>query len=164
MEEKTKNLLSRWQTNAKRSQIANYDAANYNSSLNYKLGIPAIIFAAIVGTSVFATLQSKVEIWAQILVGILSVFAAVLTSLQTFLKSEEKAAKHRTAAVEYGTIKRQIDELLLGGKISDDLLQDQIRRIRERLDDLSRDVPIVPRKIWTKATETIPLSKTTEKL
>ena len=158
MTKTTRELLERWQANAKRSQIANYNAANKFSSLNLKLGIPTIIASAIVGTSVFASLQSEVATWAQITVGGFSVLAVVLASLQTFLKAEDKAAKHRAAAVEYGTVKRLIDELLSGEDISLDVLQDQVRHIRERLDDLSREVPVVPKKIWKKATKVVPLA------
>jgi len=158
MEKITRALLVRWQMNAKRSQIANYKAANYHSTLNYTLGIPALIISAIVGTSIFVTLQSNVELWAKILVGILNILVAVLSSLQTFFRSEERAAKHRSCAVEYGAVKRLIDELLSGGDISDDSLHEKIKRVRERLDDLSREGPIMPEKIWQTAKKTIPLA------
>ena len=53
-------LLRHWLTNSRRSQIANYEAAALFLRRNYWLGIPTIILSAIVGTSVFATLESNV--------------------------------------------------------------------------------------------------------
>ena len=88
---------------AKRSQIANYAAVNRFSAINYCLGVPAVIASAAVGTAVFGSLNENLEVWARILVGVTSFAAAVLTSLQTFLKFDERASKHRSAAAEYGT-------------------------------------------------------------
>jgi len=138
MNKGTISLLERWLRNTKRSQIANYDAANYYSSINTRLGIPAVILSAIVGTSVFATLQSSIALWIRIVVGIFSVIAAVFSSLQTFLKSDERASKHRSSAAEYGTIKRDIDELLVMHKESEQDFNERISRIRDRMDNLSR--------------------------
>jgi hypothetical protein len=67
------------------------------SRLNYLLGVPVVVLTTFVGTSVFATLQEDVNTSLRILVGAVSVFAAVLASLQTFLRYPERAEKHRIA-------------------------------------------------------------------
>lgn len=105
-------LLNRWLMNAKRSQIANYHAANHFSKTNYSLGIPAVILSAVVGTCVFAGIGKQVPMLIQIGVGLISILASVLGALQTFLGLEQRSSKHRITASEYGAIKREIDHLL----------------------------------------------------
>ncbi|MFC1979112.1 SLATT domain-containing protein [Chloroflexota bacterium] len=107
------NLLSHWLTNARRSQQAHYDAANRCAGRNYWFGIPVVILYAIVGTSVFATINEQdLGLWVHILVGLVSVSTAVLASLQTFLHFGESASKHRACGAEYGSIKREIQQIL----------------------------------------------------
>ena len=150
-------LLRRWQRNCRRSQIANYAAANQFSGRNYWLGIPTIILTTVVGTSVFATLQEgKIAFWFQILLGVLSVSAAVLSALQTFFRWGEAAAKFRAAAAEYGTIKREIDQLLT---TTADPPDDVLTRIREKMDTISRDAPELPVGTWEKARTTVPTAE-----
>ncbi len=159
MNTQTRELLVRWQANAKRGQIANYDAANLFSGITLWLGVPAALASAAVGTTVFGSLDESLEVWAKILVGIASFATAVLTSLQTFLKSDDRAAKHRSAGAEYGTVKREIDEVLALECLPESQLVERVARIRERLDDLSREAPVVPRKVWKAATNVIPLAR-----
>lgn len=147
------NLLKRWRTNCNRSQIANYDAANRYSWRNYKLGVPTIILSTVVGTSVFAALGDKIDATYQITVGFLSVTAAVLAALQTFLKWGELAAKHSSTAAEYGSVKRQIDQILAA---ESSLTEPTLRRVPEQMDTLAKEGPEVPRDIWKKARNTRP--------
>jgi len=153
-------LLKRWTTNCLRSQIANYKAATMFSRRNYWLGIPSAIFSAIVGTSVFAALGSEsVDQEIQILIGIISVSAAVLAALQTFLRWGELAAKCRSTAAEYGAVKRQIDQMLSAKATGEKLDEETISVLRKQMDTLSRDAPVLPENIWDLARTEIPLAK-----
>ena len=147
------NLLKRWRTNCNRSQIANYDAASRYSWRNYKLGVPTVILSTVVGTSVFAALGDEIDTTYQIAVGFLSVTAAVLAALQTFLKWGELAAKHSSTAAEYGSVKRQIDQMLAADS---NLSEQPLTRVREQMDTLAKESPEVPRDIWEKARKTKP--------
>jgi hypothetical protein len=149
-------LLLRWLTNCRRSQIANYTAAKNYLRGNYYLGVPAVLFSAIVGTSVFAALGTSVEKPLQILVGIVSVLAAVLGALQTFLRWGELASKCRATAAEYGGIKRQIEQLLVSAHSGTTIADDAVSHIREQMDTLARDAPDLPAKIWDEARRVVP--------
>jgi hypothetical protein len=70
------------------------------------------VLTTFVGTSVFATLQEPVNTGMRIFVGVVSVAAAVLASLQTFLSFAEKAEKHRQAAERWAAMRREITEIL----------------------------------------------------
>lgn len=153
----SKILLERWRTNCLRSQIANYRAASKYSRKNYYLGIPTIILAAAVGTSVFATIGSNVESTIiKLIVGGVSVLASVLAALQTFLKWGELASKHRTTAAEYGSIKRQLDQALAMDPNGNSVQDSQLTEIRTQMDTLSRETPEVPESIWVAVRKKFP--------
>ena len=105
-------LLREWQERAAVSQDAHYVIATRLGRYNLLFGIPVVVLATIVGTSVFATLQREVATGWQIAIGIVSVLAGVLASLQTFLRFQERAEKHRAAAELWAAIRREIDQML----------------------------------------------------
>jgi hypothetical protein len=105
-------LLRDWQRRAAVSQDAHYMIANRLARYNLLFGVPVVVFATIVGTSVFATLQENVQAGWRIAIGIVSVLAAVLASLQTFLRFQERAEKHRAAGELWAAIRREIDQML----------------------------------------------------
>ncbi|MEM8562996.1 MAG: DUF4231 domain-containing protein, partial [Pseudomonadota bacterium] len=147
-------LLARWQRNCLRSQIANYEAANVFTKRNYWLGIPTIVLTTAVGTGIFASLQDEnVSTWLKIVLGMISMLAAVLAALQTFFKWGELAAKFQAAGSEYGALKRELDQYLATGE---PLTEDTVTSIRERMDTLSRDAPECPKKVWESARRKIP--------
>jgi hypothetical protein len=150
-------LLLRWLRNCLRAQIGNYEAAGLFTRRNYWLGVPAVLLSAAVGTSVFAALGKNVENYPliQMAVGAIAVLAAVLSALQTFFRWGDVASKHRAAAAEYGALKREIDELLARYAAGADVLDEDVTRVRERMDTLSRDVPELPESTWRKARASI---------
>jgi len=94
-------LLRRWLKRARESSFAHYAAENWLNKLHLTLGIPATIFAAVVGTAVFASLENSVTLWAKIAVGLFSIATAILSGLQTFLRFSEKAERHRRLMHEH---------------------------------------------------------------
>src|SRR4051812_10822647 len=84
-------VLVDWRHRARDAQYAHHLAADRFERLNYRLGIPAVVFSTVVGTAVFATLQKEVDLRIKISVGLISVAAAILTALQTFMRFSERA-------------------------------------------------------------------------
>ena len=78
----------------------------------------------------------------------MSISAAVLASLQTFLAYSERAEKHRVAAAKYGALCRELDtiraELI---SISPELVES----IRGKLDALAIESPQTPIKYYKMA-------------
>jgi hypothetical protein len=138
-------MLENWYHRVRESQLSHYEAANIFESMNYWLGIPSIILSTILGTSIFATLGKSVDIIVQILFGLVSVIAAVLTGLQTFLRFSERSEKHRTIAARYGSLRRQIEELL---SLEDSITKEVITPLRESIDRLAEEAPNIPERIW----------------
>ena len=112
------------------------------------LGIPAVILSTLVGTSIFASLGETPAQSIQILVGIVSVLAATLSAVQTFLGFSERAAKHREVAARYGAARRKIEKLLaLSGEA---IKPEDVSAVRREIDSVAEEAPNVSDSIWTR--------------
>ncbi|HYW20003.1 MAG TPA: SLATT domain-containing protein [Nodularia sp. (in: cyanobacteria)] len=140
-------LLISWYQRLRESQFSHYEAAKTFERINYWLGIPSVILSTIVGTSIFATIGESVDTKAQIMVGLVSVVAAALAGLQTFLRFSERAEKHRAVAARYGALRREIEEFL---SVGESITRESLTPVRQSIDRLAEEAPNVPSKIWTK--------------
>ena len=103
-------LLEDWHHRVYAAQSAHYASADMFRTLNYIVGVPAVIFSSVVGTALFVGLEkNSPRTW---LVASTSILAAVLAALQTFLRFAERATLHGTAADWYSAIRRDIEEVL----------------------------------------------------
>jgi hypothetical protein len=144
----TEDLLQDWYRRARENQFAHYEAIKPLSSGNYKLGVPVALLSGLVGTAIFATLQEEAApIGFKIAVGIISILAAVLASLQTFLRLSERAEKHRAVGARYGALRRELEVAIAKGGPYDDEL---VNGVREKLDSISSEAPEIPDRIWKK--------------
>ncbi|HEX4323211.1 MAG TPA: SLATT domain-containing protein [Gaiellaceae bacterium] len=105
-------LLRDWSARAAASADAHYALCTRLSRSNIRFGVPVVVLTTFVGTSVFATLQHHVNTGLKIVIGLVSVLAAVLASLQTFLRFGERAEKHRTAAEAWADLRRDMEEMI----------------------------------------------------
>lgn len=106
---------------------AHFLAARISAKHHVRIGSAAILMNALIGTTVFAALDKKVEAAVQsaekaaevsslyflIPITAIAVVAAVLSSLQTFLNYSQRAELNRTAAVNYDRLRRKLDLFLL---------------------------------------------------
>ena len=124
------------------------------------LGIPVVVLTTFVGTSVFATLQDEVDTSLKIFVGVVSVTAAVLASLQTFLRFGERAEKHRVAGESWASLRREIDEMLalhptyLAARGDPKSYLDDLRK---RMNEIGSVSPALPNREWQLLTEELPV-------
>ncbi len=127
---------------------AHYKAADIASKWQNRLGIPVVVTTSIVGTSIFATINSNPGVGWKIGAGTISLLAAVLASLQTFFKFSELAEKHRIAGANYGAARREIDIFNLqytGQKDSDrSAALEHLQKIASNLSRLASESPRVP--------------------
>jgi hypothetical protein len=105
-------LLRDWSARAAASGDAHYALCTRLSRSNIRFGVPVVVLTTFVGTSVFATLEHHVNVALKILIGMVSVLAAVLASLQTFLRFGERAEKHRTAAEAWAALRRDMEAMI----------------------------------------------------
>jgi len=151
-------LLREWHDRAAVSQQAHFVIATRLTRYNIWLGIPVVALATFVGTSVFATLQKDVGTSLRILVGLVSVIAAVLASLQTFLRFQERGEKHRSAAEHWSAIRREILQMLA---VHPDYLPDNsdpkahLDQLRKEMDRISAQSLEIGERDWSRARQTL---------
>lgn len=143
-------LLNVWSSRAVIALDAHYEAARLFSRRHYKIGVPSIILATVAGAGVIADLK-QVFGGFSLLFGALSMFAAVLSSLQTFLNYSEKAAQHKNAGARYSAVAREIAQMLTLPPDALAQAQEQIIALRQRLDALAEEAPALPDQLWDKA-------------
>lgn len=146
-------LLKDWRARAGTSSEAHYALATSLVRSNIRFGVPVVALTTLVGTTVFATLQKPdVNLGLRIAVGMISVLAAVLASLQTFLRFGERAEKHRVAAERWASTRREIDALLaLTTRPNLASLGDpkpSLDKIRGKMDETSQQSPELGERGW----------------
>ena len=107
------NILKKWSSTAKTYSIMHSISAQYYSTWNKRLGIPAVVLGAAASSSIFTT-SSKNDadnIWAYIN-GCLVLLATGLTGVSKFLGVTEKQVKHTSASFKYTNISMNIDTVL----------------------------------------------------
>jgi hypothetical protein len=144
-------LLTDWFRRARESQFIHYECGTWYSRLHYWLGIPAIVLSSAVGTAVFASLDNSATGAQRIAVGLISIVAAVLASLQTFLRFSERAERHRATGSGYGAIRRALELLKTFPPADTEALQRTFADIKGQMDQLAKDAPEVPANIKRKS-------------
>jgi uncharacterized membrane protein len=140
-------LMDQWMSGLRISHRAHFEAAKYYERLHLRIGIPTVIISALLGTTVFANFQHSDNEWIKALLSVLSVAMIALSSLQTFLKYSERSERHRTAAVQLGEVRRELEELLAFNpqKEIDKTIVDVLRK---KWDSVDRQAPTIPTKIY----------------
>jgi hypothetical protein len=144
--EKIRALAERYRKMVHGSNRGHYMAAERAELRGRVIGITSAILGAVVGTSIFATIQSSPSVPWRISAGLLATSAAVLAAMYTFLDYAQRAASHRAAGAAYGRLLREFDgfslELSAGKDVSQ--LMGSLARLRHRMDELGQDSPLIP--------------------
>jgi hypothetical protein len=134
-------LADAWYSRVVWTQHGHYVAALHFTRRHRLLGGLTVLFTAAVGTSAFATISKQVDLSA--LTGALSVLAALLAALQTFLSYGERADKHRVAGASYGVVGRSFELLLARPELN----HENLEKLKERLDALALECPHIPDEV-----------------
>ena len=133
-------LIGQWQQGLGNSHRAHYEAAKYYERLHLWFGVPTVVMSALLGTTVFTSLQHADVAWVKTLMVVLSVSMIALTSLQTFFKYSERAERHKTAAVQIGEVRHELEQKLQFGPVDEAFA----KAIREKWDAADRQAPTFP--------------------
>lgn len=140
-------VLDGWLAGIRVLTVGHYAAAKHFEECHRNLGVPVIVLSTIVGTAVFASIESSPAEWAQALVGFLSLLAAILSGLQTFLGYSQLAEKHKRAAVNYSQLRRELDEFCAYPPEKDER-KPFLDTFRQRWDALEQEAPTIPDKVY----------------
>src|ERR687885_393805 len=85
------------------AQHAYYERASILGAFIYLIGIPVVLVTAIAGSAIVAgnSSETPVPLW----IGVITVSATVLASLQTFFRFGERAAFSAVAAAKYARVR-----------------------------------------------------------
>lgn len=144
---RAKELLKEWQLRATAAQLGHQTRSQRSRTLTLLLGIPVVALTTIVGTSVFAALSETPSRTAKILAGTVTILAAVLAAVQTFLAYAQVTENHRVAATRYATARRHI-ELALAREDAN-----AIDRIRSEMDKAGAGSSPIGDKLWRTSVE-----------
>ena len=143
-------LVLAWIRRTRESQFAHYDQATRLRLASTRLGFPVIVITAIVGTTVFSSIsQTATSDWVKILVGLLSVLASTLSSLQTFMKLPERSEQHRIYGARYGGIRRKLEQIY-AARESQAITAQILDSLNCELNALAEEAPDVPAKATKK--------------
>jgi len=142
---------------AQKKSNAHYQMSERARARHNMLGIPVTVATAVVGTAIFATLNSPTQsFWIQVAAGLLSLAAAVTAALQTFFNFADVASRHKDAAVGYESVRHQLDLFILTyGPWKDTVTLEKplvdLRAISQQLDDIAKTAPSVPDAVYDAA-------------
>jgi len=156
-------VLGAWYRRARESQFAHYAAAARYARLSKALGVPSLVLATAAGSTLFATLsEDAASVELRLVVGLVTMLAAVLTALQTFLGFGDLAERHRSTASRYGMIRRLIEQHQATLPAPQMGLEAKMDELRGQLDAVGRSAPHVPDRSWAKAQSQIAHTKRPE--
>lgn len=144
-------LVENWYVRIRAVQAGHYQYANNLRKKNFLLGVPVVALTAIVGTSVFASLsEQNPSMELKIIVGLVSMLAATLASLQTFLNYSEQSAKHLDAATKLSSLKKEMEEKLVLFGDSEEGIDSYIQSVRERWTQITNEAPLISSRAFGK--------------
>jgi hypothetical protein len=139
-------LLTTWRWNSRTANVAHLRATDSLSFRNNALGGTAAILGALVGLSVFASLQSSHVALGVRIAAVGTAFAAAASgALWKRLDYSARIERHRRASRSYGNMVRQIDEVLKSGTAVTTAI---VTPIRTELDAIDKLAPNVSGMIW----------------
>ncbi|HZP01976.1 MAG TPA: SLATT domain-containing protein [Terriglobia bacterium] len=117
------------------------------------LGVLVVILSTAVGTSIFSSLGSSSS-W-RIVAGLLSLMAAVLSSVQALLKYPELVQLHRVAARKYGQLRRELEAQLALDSGDPGKLAGFLDSFQRKWSDLEGQTPNIPQRLYDKSRKAV---------
>ena len=141
--DKTREMLDGWHKGLRTLSRANFSMASRYGWWNALVGACVVVFSGAAGSTVLANL-GKSDPELQLKIGLVSIVATILASLQTFFKFSELSNRHKAAAVKYGGLRTEVQVLLASDlpKVAD--LDQKIESIRTRWQSIDQEAPTAP--------------------
>lgn len=105
-------LLKHWHKESKRYQKLHYYASDYYRRWDNYIGIPKIIISTVVGTSMFATVNTAPNTMTQVAQASVVIFSAILSAIHQKLNYGSLSERHSQASSCYATVCMSIEKEL----------------------------------------------------
>jgi len=148
-------IFKQWYIGIRIPHVSHKLASTHYEKINKALGILVVITTTLVGTTLFATLESSQNTSVQITIGLLSITSAILSALQTFLNFSELAGKHKIAATKYGELRREFDIMIISSSKKEQDFEEFLKNFRLKWNQIDLESPTIPKNIYIKARDAI---------
>jgi hypothetical protein len=101
-------LIDDWHKRIHINQIAHNITAKRFNRLHYAIGLPATALSAIAGLTLLTEISNPL---LKVSVGLIGLFAAILSGIQTFYSHAKRSEAHRATAIQLGQLRREIEIL-----------------------------------------------------
>ncbi|MBD1913483.1 MULTISPECIES: SLATT domain-containing protein [unclassified Leptolyngbya] len=143
-------LLHKWYKRIRIAQAGHYQDARRLKQLHLLLGIPVVVLSAVVGTGVFASLtEENLSVTLRIFLGLTSILAAALASLQTFLNYAEQSARHLDAATKLSALKKEMEANLVLLSPESETFDEFIKTTHNKWAAVTAEAPLLSEKAFT---------------
>ena len=112
--------------------------------------IPSILITAVTSTTLFSTLGMDDTDAIIVIFGTLLVIGTILQSIKDLLNPSQLAIKNGNIAKQYTTLLNEMDEQLTQEYEDRDNGKSYMKKIKTIKNDLVRNSPNIPSKIWKK--------------
>ena len=145
-------VLKGWLLHAHKGRDRHDEAARLLDKKHYYLGSAAVVLSAIVGASIITSLETEYGLKITIFIGLLSIASSALAGIQTVYNYAERRESHRVTGVRYKAIIRELEEILARRtqKLEFKDSSGQLKDLRNRLDAIEKEAPVVPHWIYDK--------------
>lgn len=147
---KPNELIEEWHAGIRINVLAHYECSKLFDRYHRALGYPTVILSALAGTAFCSSLMDSKVWWARGITVLLSLAVTVFASLQTFLRYSERAEKHKSAATEFGKLRRELEQIIAliptGGAVS----AREMESVRAKWGELSTHAPAIPNHVYTR--------------
>lgn len=138
-------VLQRWLKRSRESQLSHQLMAEQLSSVHSWLGVLTIGITTIAGaTTLLATLGEV----SKVVLALFTLLAAILSSLQTFLKLEDRTSLHRLAGAGYGNVRRKLE---LAMTLESPEKEARLKEAESELNKLATESPSVSKRVYDAA-------------
>jgi hypothetical protein len=146
-------LLRNWAEVCSSYRWLHNQSYGYYKQRNLNFMIPIIVISTLTGTANFAqsSLPESFAAGAPAIIGVLNLFAALMTTVYQFLKVSELLEANRQASINFGKLSRNITvELNLPVKDRGNSGADFVKLCRSELDRLIEQSPYIEKRILAK--------------
>jgi divalent metal cation (Fe/Co/Zn/Cd) transporter len=143
-------LLLKWERRTMLAVFSHARSANRCASWDIRLGAASVILTAIVGTSVFATLQIDPGNAVRVGVGVLTVAAAVSSAVHVFAGLTDRKATYEQASRRHAAIRRRIEVVRarLATTEQSSSIWDEVEGIKKEMDSAAASSPNAAGRVW----------------
>lgn len=143
--------LENWRIRIRATHKGYYRDASKLSSRQHILGTTVALISGVVGSGVLLSMSNPEEksTWVIVSAGMLSILAAILSALQTYLNYPARQVTHVLAATKLSSLKKRIEErLAIDG--NDDELKSFLKEIRLEWDMITHSAPLLSNSSYSK--------------